>query len=209
MFDRILGPAIRRITTEESSLFLTFDDGPDSTTTPRVLDVLARHDAKATFFVVARNACANRALMARIIRAGHTIGNHSFDHSYKKFFAGRVALKEWIERSEDTIREITGEPTIGFRSPVGIRTPELHWALRELDLPLILWERRFFDTTFTLTRRRATRSLARTKNGAIVLLHDRQTQNKREIFLDALDTYCDEAQLRGLKIRNLNKGNIK
>jgi hypothetical protein len=73
--------AIERVDTSAPMVALSFDDGPDPRYTPTVLDLLAQHGAKATFFLVGVNAAARRDLVARQRRAGHSIGNHTYDHA--------------------------------------------------------------------------------------------------------------------------------
>src|SRR5262245_35293244 len=91
---------VRRLRTP-SDFFLTFDDGPDPVGTRRVLDVLAKHKALATFFVIAEKA--DPQIIARILDAGHAIGNHSLDHKFRYFFAPTRRLENWIIRSESAL----------------------------------------------------------------------------------------------------------
>jgi peptidoglycan/xylan/chitin deacetylase (PgdA/CDA1 family) len=117
-------------------------------------------------------------------------------------------MLDWVKQSEDEISQHLGEPTIGFRPPAGVRTPELHWALKELGMPMILWRRRFFDTRFLWKPGRALRSLARTGPGEIVLLHDRQTEARLPAFLGTLKVYIEEARRRGYKFLKLDRESI-
>lgn len=184
-------------------LFLTFDDGPHRGSTEKVLDLLDRHGTRATFFVIAEKAKSERELLKRVVSSGHAIGNHSLDHGYSRFFRGKTALKDWITSAEECLREMTGAPTVGFRPPAGVRTPELYAALRELEMPLVLWKRRFFDTTFALKRERLLRSLKKTRSGDIILLHDRQSPKKLPVFLDALEAYLPAAKAAGFGFKKL------
>jgi peptidoglycan/xylan/chitin deacetylase (PgdA/CDA1 family) len=189
---------------DEKPLYLTFDDGPVSEGTPQVLDVLAEQGARATFFVVANRARQERGLLRRIVDEGHAVGNHSLDHGYRAFFSGTQKMKQWIQDSESALSDLLGKPTIGFRPPNGIQTPELHRALRELAMPLILWNVRYYDTLFTWTRARALRSVAGTAPGSIVLLHDRQKPAKLPLFLDALSAYSREIEKQGFVLKALS-----
>src|SRR4051812_37880365 len=99
--DRILGPSVRRIREESQNsktLYLTFDDGPNSDGTPEVLEILNQSCVQATFFLVARKAAARRQLVDEIRAQGHTIGNHSLDHRYGSFFSGKSKMLDWISR---------------------------------------------------------------------------------------------------------------
>ena len=84
--DMFMGECIHSIDCNVPTIFLSFDDGPFEGCTDKVLDLLEKHDAKVTFFVVAQRAKQNKHLIDRMINEGHAIGNHSLDHSYSKFF---------------------------------------------------------------------------------------------------------------------------
>lgn len=188
---------IRRVGTDRKTLFLTFDDGPDAESTPEVLKVLEKHGARATFFVISDQARRSPELLKTLQTRGHGIGNHSVDHDYRHYFQGRKSLKTWVHQAETALQEMIGSPTVGFRPPAGVRTPELHSALRELQMPLILWSARFFDTTFQWTEKSALKSLKKARSGDIVLLHDRKPKPMLSVFLQTLDTYLLQATRDG------------
>lgn len=190
---------------ESPSLFLSFDDGPGPEMTPAVLDVLAEHDCKATFFLVAKRAERARDVVGRMIEAGHAIGNHSLDHTWTVFFRGPRAMLEWIAESERRLQDLYGRETVGFRSPAGVRTPVLHWALRELDIPLVHWNLRSFDRAHAWTEKRAMRALDAAQPGSIVLLHDTHRAPHVEEFLRSLRTFLCEAKRRGFRFAPLHR----
>lgn len=108
--------------TEDSSagkaIYLTFDDGPHPETTPRLLDLLRRHDARATFFMVGRAAEAHPDVARRVADEGHLIGNHSYDHP--RFT--RIPLAEQlgqIERADRVLSAFDGNARHPFRPPSG------------------------------------------------------------------------------------------
>lgn len=194
---------LRRIDSRPSSVFLTFDDGPDPVSTPRVLDVLRAHDAQATFFVIGERAAAHPELVRRILAEGHALGNHSWDHRYLNYWLGSSAIQKWKMRTEDEFaKRGWGEP-VGFRSPAGVVNPPLRKALG--DEPLILWSERFYDTVFPWSERKARRSAGRVEGGTIVLLHDRQTAKRVDSFCQTLDLYLRELKSRGLKCEALTR----
>jgi len=119
-------------------LALTFDDGPNPAWTPQLLDTLASHDVRATFFLVGRYAQAAPDLVRRIHDGGHPIGNHSWSHpNLAVTGAGRV--KEELVRTSETLEQITGSPVRWFRPPFGGRRPVVLKIARSLGMTPVLW----------------------------------------------------------------------
>jgi peptidoglycan/xylan/chitin deacetylase (PgdA/CDA1 family) len=183
-------------------VFLTFDDGPDAFT-PEILDCLASHEARATFFVIGEKALAQRPLIAQVQKGGHAIGNHSWDHRYIYFFRREAQLKNWIADAHRRLGDLCGNDPIGFRSPAGVRTPPLGRALADLRIPLIHWSQRFFDTARLWTPDRAQRAVNRLSPGEIILLHDTQSPSRRPIFLKALEHFLRAGKARGFRFAPL------
>ena len=203
--DFIVGPCVRNITSQDKTIYLTFDDGPNSYCTPKVLDILKKYNAKATFFVIGNNIEDNIAVFNRIIKDEHTIGNHSIDHSTSIFFKGKKSLSKWIDKGEDMISTYSGMPSIGFRPPVGIRTPELRLIMHQKNEKPILWQHRFFDTKREFTKDRWMKRYYKIKSGDIVLLHD--SHKETDVFIASLDHFIeklvkDDFQLKALS--NIN-----
>jgi peptidoglycan/xylan/chitin deacetylase (PgdA/CDA1 family) len=151
---------------------LTFDDGPHPELTPRVLDLLRRHGAQATFFVVGKNAEAHPDLVRRMVAEGHTVGNHTYAHSPRFPLMGAARMREDMERCDAVMEEITGSRPALFRPPLGVTNPTLAralgkgrmvagWSVRSLDT-VARWSR---EMVFKRVRRRL-------RPGAVVLLHD-------------------------------------
>ncbi|MFC7688916.1 polysaccharide deacetylase family protein [Paeniroseomonas aquatica] len=102
---------------------LTFDDGPDPEVTPRVLDLLDRHGATASFFVIGRKAARHGALLREIGRRGHTIENHSYHHAKSFACRGPWALRREVVLTQRAVAEATGVAPRFFRAPMGLRSP--------------------------------------------------------------------------------------
>jgi len=119
-------------------LALTFDDGPNPIWTPRLLDLLARRDVRATFFLVGSRAQAEPSLVRQIVAAGHLIGNHSWSHLNLALASSRT-IDEQIYRATETLEEITGLPITFFRPPFGARRPATLRIARRLGLTPVLW----------------------------------------------------------------------
>ena len=100
------------------TIYFTFDDGP-SPVTPELLDVLKKHDVKATFFVIGQDTPASRAVLRRMAKEGHVIGLHTYTHNVSKIYRSPGAFMEDLNRSDAFIYEITGIHPKIFRFPGG------------------------------------------------------------------------------------------
>lgn len=99
--------------------YLTFDDGPNSDFTVKVLDILAHKKAKATFMVVGNNVILNPDVLERIILDGHGVGNHTFSHDYDKIYSSPQSLLTDLEENNKVLNSFIGQPVKVFRAPGG------------------------------------------------------------------------------------------
>ena len=140
--------------------------------TPRVLDLLDRYDARATFFCIGDLARRHPRWIEAIVARGHAIENHSQRHRHTFSLSGPAALRREIAAAQQTLTEIAGTRPLFFRAPAGLRNPFLEPVLCELGLQLASWTRRGFDTrardAATVTRRLLHGLAARD----ILLVHD-------------------------------------
>ena len=119
-------------------LALTFDDGPNPACTPLLLEILARHGVKATFFLVGRFAQQESALARSILAAGHLVGNHSWSHPNLALIAAD-RIRDELARTKDTLEQIAGVPIRLFRPPFGARRPYVLRVARELGMTPVMW----------------------------------------------------------------------
>lgn len=187
---------------QRGEMAITIDDGPDPQVTPRVLDILDRYDAKATFFCIGARCERHPELCREIARRGHAIENHTQHHSVLFSFFGPLRIAREIERAQDSVTRITGQTPRFFRPPAGLRNPLLHPVLVHLGLQHASWSRRGFDTRETdpeVVLRRLTRDL---KGGDILLLHDgnaARTPEGTPVILDVLPRLLDDAARANLR----------
>lgn len=168
----MFGPVLKRLPLTAPKVWLTIDDGP-SQETEAVLELLDRHGARATFFLVAERAAARPALAREILRRGHGIGNHSASHPQAWFWAlgpGRMARE--IEHAQATLRAITGVTPRWFRAVVGMANPFVSAPLKKLGLARVAWSARGFDGVLGEPRKVVARIASGLRPGAIVLLHE-------------------------------------
>lgn len=134
---RLFGTALTA-PSRPGELALTFDDGPNAAWTPKLLDILATHNIKATFFVLGGRAKFQPELVQRAAKAGHLIGNHSWDHPDLSRSTPEV-IREQLSRTQDMLEQITGVAVKYFRPPYGARKPAVFHIAREIGLNVVLW----------------------------------------------------------------------
>lgn len=117
---------------------LTFDDGPNPTATPELLEVLARAGVRATFFLIGRYAAREGALVRRIVAEGHVVGAHTMTHP-KLPLCGRGRIVAEIGGSQAVIEDVIGGPVRFFRPPHGARTPFVLRSAAELGMTTVQW----------------------------------------------------------------------
>lgn len=169
---RVLSPVLTRLPATRRAVWLTIDDGP-SADTGALLDLLDRHGAHACFFLVAERAQARPRDVAEILRRGHEIGNHSYSHPEKWFWAlPPAAMHAQIRRAQSVLAGLTGAPPRWFRAVVGMANPFVAGALRPLGLTRVAWSARGFDAREADPERVVARVRRGLAPGAIVLLHE-------------------------------------
>ena len=167
---QVFGRTRRRVHGDRT-LALTFDDGPNPATTPALLDLLDRYDARATFFLIGRYVRACPDLAAQIARRGHLLGNHTDTHPNLMWLSPARIIDEFARCSLSILRATGQRPTL-MRPPYGYRGPQVHAAARRAGLdPPVMWSKTGRDWTGQSVDRMILR-LAKVRSGDIVLLHD-------------------------------------
>jgi peptidoglycan/xylan/chitin deacetylase (PgdA/CDA1 family) len=198
---QVFSPVVNRGPRESRSVALTFDDGPAPPFTERILDILAEHKISATFFLCGKNVERHPELARRIVREGHTIGNHTHSHPFL-FARSRRLIAGEIDRAQEAIERVTGiRPTL-FRPPYGVRWFGLMPVLRQRGLKMVMWSVMGFDWKYQTQAiiRAATRRL---HPGAVILLHDGHEQPPRggidqSSTVEALPAIIEAATQSGL-----------
>ncbi|RSM49866.1 polysaccharide deacetylase [Actinoplanes sp. ATCC 53533] len=135
------GPAGSLTRTGRPGVALTFDDGPDPVQTPRLLDLLKRERVKATFCVVGRNVAAYPGLVRRIAAEGHTLCNHTWNHSLTLGKKKRSVIRADLRRTNDAIRRAVPKARIKYmRAPGGYFTPAFVSVAGKLGMKSIYWQ---------------------------------------------------------------------
>lgn len=208
---RLLGPNWTRLppaSAGRGEVSITIDDGPDPEVTPRVLDLLDRHGAKASFFCIGEQARRYPALCRDIAARGHGVENHSLRHRTGFAFSGYGGFLRELSEAQTVLTELSGERPLFFRAPFGIRNPLLEPVLSRLGLRLASWTRRGFDTRESDPGKVAQRLVQRLVAGDILLLHDgnaaRAADGQAVILrvLPGLLAALDRTHLRSVSLRS-------
>jgi len=123
---------------------LTFDDGPNDVATPQLLEVLARHEARATFFNMGNFARERPEIVRQVAAAGHLVGNHTMSHP-RLSTASAARVRQEIADCNAALEEIMGAAVKFFRPPYGARRPAVLRAARELGLTPVMWNVTGYD----------------------------------------------------------------
>jgi len=200
-----LGPNLTRLpqaAAARGEIALTFDDGPDPEVTPRVLDLLDAHGARATFFCIAERAIAAPELVREIVRRGHLVENHSRGHRATFPMLGLGGIRREIASAQASLTDITGHAPRFFRPPAGLRNPLLDPVLHDLGLKLVSWTRRGYDTNRSNADEVGQLLLRRLAAGDILLMHDghsARTEKGVPVVLEVLPRVLAAARAAGLK----------
>ena len=167
------GPAATAFATDRREVWLTIDDGPDPSTTPRVLDLLRARGARATFFVVGAQVRRHPELARRIVAEGHTIGNHTHSHPAADFWlASPRRIASEIDRCAGALLMADAPSERYFRPPVGVRNPFLEHQLAARGMDLVLWSARGLDGVGSDPQGALRRIAGGIRPGAILLSHE-------------------------------------
>ena len=185
----------------EKKIALTFDDGPNEIT-PQLLEVLKRHNTKASFFCIGKNIEKHPEILKRIADEGHIIGNHSYSHSHFFDFYRKNRLIEEIQKTDALIESITHKKINLFRPPYGVTNPSISRAIEVTKHKVIGWNIRSLDGILKNEKVIFDRIKNRIAPGGIVLLHDTAHSVK---ILEQLMLYLKENEYKVVSIEELLK----
>jgi len=174
-----LGSVIR-VDTREPAIALTFDDGPHPVETPRVLELLERHGARGTFFMVGKSARRHPEIVARAVAGGHAVANHSWDHPSFRRIRGsyRRAQIRWCGEA------LAPHGARLFRPPFGEQSPASRLDALRCGYPVIGWDVVAEDWRDDPADRLVQRVMRRLRRGSIVLFHDTLYVTEDERYRD-------------------------
>ncbi len=152
-------------------LALTFDDGPNDPHTQHLLEVLARHNVHATFFLIGRYAQQRPDIVREIVKAGHVVGNHTFTHPLLIFKSTRE-LRAQLENCRRAVSDAIGEHSNLFRPPFGGRRPAVLRIVRQMGLEPVMWDVTGYDWNANSVEQIERKVTSQVRGGSVILLHD-------------------------------------
>jgi peptidoglycan/xylan/chitin deacetylase (PgdA/CDA1 family) len=184
--------------TQEKVVALTFDDGPDPTDTPDVLDILKEKKVRATFFVLGQAAQSNPYLLKRLVNEGHEIGNHSFNHDYQQ-----RRLVEEMNQTDKEIFAATGTHTYFYRPPGGFLSKSQLEIIKGNGHVVALWSVDSKDWRNPGIKQIVDNVIKHVFPGAIILMHDGGYHRTQTV--KALGPIIDALQERGYRLVTLSE----
>lgn len=181
---------------------LSYDDGPSPANTPNLLELLARHDAHATFFVVGNEVQKHPELARAVVSAGHELGNHSYSHA-NPLTLDEAGMAEEFERAAASIEQATGGRPRVLRPPYGKRAPELAALNRPLGVSTVLWSIDSGDAAGFSADRVAHEVISNVRSGDVVLMHD--GGDPRPTTLAATEVVLEELGRRGYRFLTVSE----
>jgi peptidoglycan/xylan/chitin deacetylase (PgdA/CDA1 family) len=181
----------------EKALYLTFDDGPHPTITPRVLHLLAQYNAKATFFCIGDRVKRYPEIMERIVAEGHSIGNHT-QHHVNGWSSTVHAYLDEVNQASSLI------PSKLFRPPFGRIKRKQAKLLENLGYKIIMWTILSADYDYSLAKEECARRVtSHIDNGNIYLFHDSDKGEERLLF--ALPILLKEGSANGFLFKKIDE----
>lgn len=168
---QMFGPTFTGLAPASKQLALTYDDGPNDPHTLHLLDVLARHDVHATFFLIGRYVQQRPDIARQIAKAGHTVGNHTFTHPLLTF-KSTSRIRQELSRCRSVLQEAIGEHSNFFRPPFGGRRPAVLRIARELGLKPVMWNVTGYDWNAPPSEVIERKAAKQIRGGNVILLHD-------------------------------------
>lgn len=182
LFSRLYPEAICRLSADRRELCLTFDDGPDPSSTPRLLDLLSRNNIRAVFFCSGKKAEENPGLMESIKSGGHLAGNHGYEH-----LDGFRTSAGKYRKNADNAAPFTSYNL--FRPPFGRLTPLQYRSLKEV-YRIMLWDIMPYDFNDGSSGRKPLGILRKMiRSGSVIVLHDTPVSTAKD-FLNEFAGYC-------------------
>ncbi|MEM6347785.1 MAG: polysaccharide deacetylase family protein [Bacteroidota bacterium] len=190
---------------KEKIVALTFDDGPNAKRTPPLLELLAKHEVKATFFMLGLQIEREPEIAKAVFEAGHLIGNHTYDHP-QMIFKSASFMRAQIERTDSLIQAFGAAKPTYFRPPYSSKYLVLPWVLKQMDKTLVTGT---YDPPAEYrspypAQKVADQVLSNVQNGSIIYLHDGKGSDV-EAFLQSVELIIIGLKAKGYRLVRLDE----
>ena len=186
---------------DENWVAITFDDGPNNEYTPRILELLNKYDAKATFFCIGHHMEKYPEILLQIVSDGHSVGNHNYSHQKSFGFFPSNKVVDELQRTKAIVKDLTNKEMNLYRPAFAVTNPAIEKAVIKLGLKSIGWNIRSLDTTSRSEKRILKRITSKVSKGDIILLHD--TSEKTVTVLEQLLVFLKEKNLQSVTVERL------
>lgn len=188
--------------TTQNSVYISFDDGPDSDYTPEILNILQKHAVHASFFVLGNKAKKHSGLIQQI-QKNHVIGIHSFNHR-RLFFQSKDYLFDQLYKSKQIVEKIIEQPVQYFRPPYGNFSPRLIRICTQLKLQVVMWSLMSYDFDENVSDNTILKQVeAKVTGGDIIVFHDGHHNSRRTIRI--LEPTIKILKENGFKLSSIDK----
>lgn len=187
---------------ESGGVALTFDDGPNPVTTGRILELLSAANVPATFFVLGEKVERHPDVLRELVRAGHTVGVHGYEHDRLYAFKSPSSVARDIERVQSFVERETGVRPRWFRPPVGQVSPRTAEGAKRAGVDIVGWSTRGLDGLRQADPKQVASRISRgIEAGAIVLMHDAAEHDDfTPASVEALPRVLDDIASKGLRV---------
>jgi peptidoglycan/xylan/chitin deacetylase (PgdA/CDA1 family) len=168
---QVYGRTFTGLKRNSRQLALTYDDGPNDPYTERLLEVLDRHGAKATFFLIGRFVRQRPEIARALVEAGHAIGIHTWDHPNLIFVSAAEVYRQ-LEQTRQAVLDATGVEAHLFRPPFGGRRPASLRVAHAMGLQTVMWNVTCYDWKASSTDEIVQHAERQIHGGNVILLHD-------------------------------------
>jgi peptidoglycan/xylan/chitin deacetylase (PgdA/CDA1 family) len=209
LLTRIFGIGVFRKGSVRREIAFTFDDGPDPKYTPQLLDLLKKHNVKATFFVLGQKAELNPDIIKRIHDEGHQIGIHNYIHASNWLMTPWTIKKDHLIKSADIIEAITGDRPTYYRPPWGILNLGDFFLKKQYHI--VFWSLMAYDWRSHVSKKKLkNKLLGKITDGSVILLHDSgetfgADHDAPFYMLEALDHVLEDVARRGLHCMRIDE----
>lgn len=199
---QVFGELVNQVDTTQKVVALTYDDGPNPPYTNQLLEILQRHQIKATFFVVGKAIEKHPETVQLLLSKGHELGNHSYSHKPLLFKKPGIIWSE-IEKTDQILRQLGVKREIHFRAPYGRKLIALPYFLAKLRKKNILWDIDSKDYQASNPEDIENFVLERVHPGSIILMHDGGGDRSRTVV--ATERLIEKLKEKGYRFKTVSE----